>query len=311
MKLSKNKEEEEKMIKKIVCAALMIAIIATQAVGAFATVTSSVTSYEGSKINVTTTVSGVENGDTITYVAYKGNIADKNIAYIDQIVVSGVADERYTFTYTADDDFVGANVIQAGLKSDNETPIAKATGTIASKCTISITDGVEGSNFSVDRPASAEGYVKIGYVAPTGKVITAVKVASADIIYVVAADGLWIPAANLMGATLALDITLADSVAASAAVTEKIGYANGEKRVIGSFTGNAADYGVIISTDDFASEAVAYNASGAAEAGTVKFAAGGCNSENQFMICVTGEDEAFKAKAYAGAVEGSALSYAK
>ena len=77
------------MIKKIVCAALMLSILAMSSMGAFAAVTSSTEYGETGFITVTTTVDGVAEGDTVTYIAYKEATTgegptDSNIAYIDQ-----------------------------------------------------------------------------------------------------------------------------------------------------------------------------------------------------------------------------------
>ena len=320
------------MIKKIVCAALMLSILAMSSMGAFAAVTST-TNYDGSAstITVTATVSDVEEGDTITYLAYDAGTegttapADGNIAYIDQIEVAAgenynATDKIYTFSYVTDAKYVGAKVLQAGLKKDGSTPITLDDATIENStqfCNITVTCGEEtvGTAKVVQATAATEGMYEIECsVVPATVTIADVE----DLFWYTTANGFMIPKNLCTGSTLAITVTEMQSSATNI-TTSKVGNDAEGKMVIANVTGDVTGYGVIIAPEATTDADMVVDAIGIVDASDAESDASketinkfpalvGLGENGAFMIKVNGlgttAGEEYRVRAYATTESG-------
>lgn len=291
------------MIKKIVCAALTMAVLLTSAVGVFAAEYTTSTQYatESGKIIVTSKVDGVAVGDQLTYLAYEGaEPTDQNIAYIDQVTVaaSDLTDtDVYTFTYVTDDDYIGATVKQGGIISGSaaavnsgEIPTVPVVG-----CTIKVNGTIAAT---VTTAPAADTYMDVAYDG----VPASVKVGDDEVEgWYATTTGFAIPGTYWDEGELALTVTNA-TPATTVTLDGVKGYEDYKAAVV-TVAGDADKFGVIFTDDVNYENVVEIDGENIDAAGkAVKFVALGKGSDGKFMITVSGEFEVgskFYAKAFA------------
>ena len=309
------------MIKKIVCAALMLSILAMSSMGAFAAVTSSTAYVAGTNdVTVTTVVDGVEAGDTVTYLAYKEATegegpTDSNIAYIDQVTLDAGDIENvdeYTFVYTTTTDKIGTGSVvkQAGLKADGSAiTLATDEDGLETPAPVGCVITVNETEAKTYETKPSGDWMEVPF---TSGVVASVKVGSDDVDWY-AVDGGSAISTNLWS-TDGLDLTVETTeAAASVEILGVKGYKDAKAAVV-QVTGAATEYGVIFADDTEAdvydATTDAYATAEGAKAG--KFFAGGKGSDGKFMIIVEGTNnvgDTFYAKAFAGATETEYKSY--
>lgn len=242
------------MIKKIVCAALMLSILAMSSMGAFAAVNSTTTYNTATDdITVESVVDGVKVGDQLTYLAYEGaEPTDTNIAFIDQVTVESTdanydsTNETYTITYVTDKDYVGAKILQGGIMNSIAvaTPNEDEIEPYTEYCDITVTCGetTVGTAKVVKTTAATEGMYEVACsVVPATVTITGVE----DLFWYTTATGFMIPKNLCTGSTLAITVTEMESVANSVIVS-KVGNDGDAMLVIANVTGDVKNYGVLI-----------------------------------------------------------------
>lgn len=112
-----------KFVKKAIVIASVTSMLCAYSVSASAaTYTSSTKYYNGAeKVNVSTTVSGLENGDEVTYLAFGGgntfDPATSKIVYVNQYTTADTETTSKTFSYVTDAANIGSIVKMA--KSDS------------------------------------------------------------------------------------------------------------------------------------------------------------------------------------------------
>lgn len=255
------------MFKKILCAAIMTALLVSQAVGAFAATSnaptvSTSTMYKDGEIYVTTTVSGVNANDEITYLAYEETkenegITDENIAYIDQKTAE---DTTVKFEYVAAAKYLGAAVMVGGLDKTNTQAYAVANDNVEG--TISVTVG-NLEAVSVAMPESKEGFteIKCGAVKyPT------LKIGGDDVEgWFTSAKGIWLPNVYLFDldagedgkTSLTISVDGAEITTTSSVALSKVGVRNdGALVALAKMTTGDTDYGIKVSKSKDATETI-------------------------------------------------------
>lgn len=112
-----------KFVKKAIAIASVTSMLCAYSVSASAatTYTSSTKYYNGAeKVNVSTTVNGLEKGDEVTYLAFGGNAFDpatSKIVYVNQYTTADTETTSKTFSYVTDAANIGSTVKMA--KSDS------------------------------------------------------------------------------------------------------------------------------------------------------------------------------------------------
>lgn len=279
------------MFKKIVCAAIMTALLVSQAVGAFAagfTKVDTTTTYDATnkQVAVTTTVSGVEKDDEITYLAYTGeDVTDESIAYIDQKTVTEADGSQIAFEYVADFKFNGSKVMVGGLdKSANAAYTVNDDGKINANAVVTIGE----NKYEIAPVTTAEGFTKIAAKVEG----TTLSDGTANVTWFAAADGIWVANSALNGKT-AVTLTWSGTAPEIAAtpVLSKIGKAEAKLVVLATKAANAKEYGIKVSKAAFDTENIetidAANA-GVEDVATkiVKYAALGADVEGKYVIVV-------------------------
>ena len=315
------------MIKKIVCAAIMTALLVSQAVCVLADEpTRSVvttTNYDAvnKQISVTTTVSGVKKDDEITYLAYTGeDVTDESIAYIDQKTVTESDAGTVKFEYVAETKFNGSKVMVGGLnKSANAAFAVDATGSINAtiNAVVKIVNGDVSTDYEVTPVTTDDGFTFIKNAAVEG---TTLSDGAADVTWFAAADGIWVANKALNGKD---KITLAWSGAApEIAVTPvlaKIGNIGDKLIVLAKKARGAAEYGIKLSEKAITEGALAVNDSvdvTEAEVSTlkdsiVKYAALGTDAEGNYAVVISGvltADVEYNVAAYSDFVNTKAVT---
>ncbi|MBP3336948.1 MAG: hypothetical protein J6L59_00915 [Clostridia bacterium] len=282
------------MFKKIVCAAIMTALLVSQAVCVLADEparsVATTTKYVDGQASVVTTVLNVEEGDEITYLAYTGGeVIDDNIAYIDQKTV-GKDETSVKFEYVADfEKFNGSKVMVGGLnKSTNAAFAVDETGTINANAVVTIKTNETQKEYSIAPVTTAEGFTKIAAKVEG----TTLSDGTANVTWFAAADGIWVANSALNG-KMAVTLTwegTAPEIAATP-VLSKIGKAEAKLVVLATKAANAKEYGIKVSKAAFDTENIetidAANA-GVADVATkiVKYAALGADVEGKYVIVV-------------------------
>ena len=307
------------MIKKIVCAALTTALLISSAVGVMAAgyTYSTTTTYGSDGIVVSSTVSGVAVGDTLTYLAWEetddvDGMADDEVVYIDQIVADATEE---TFTYAADTADINAKVLYGGKTAAGAAmPLGSGT-VIPGMISVYRGDTLIAQGCASDK---GEDYVKVEYLdgQEPGTAVTAIYTLTAvegsglsEVNYVTdcfaANDGLWISADALDAdgeTVLYVDLQDDNLVYVKTYDIKKV---DNKLVVLAQAIGSESNYGVYVSTDDFATikTAADYDDENSATAKTVKYAAAGANAEGAFLIELDYDTESipegeYKAKAY-------------
>lgn len=284
--------------------ALTVALLVSSAVVSFAapTYTTTTTYLNQNTIEVTSTASGLSEGDMATYVAYNNEgFNEANAVYIDQATANGTDD--VTFTYQTDSDNVKATVKFGGSK---ETSAQDAT-IEGYKVNITV-DGVAAGEVTV--PEVDEGYPEDAYLAreipvelDATKAVANVQVDGKDVEAWYAKDDAIVIYSNVIKADAIVAITTK-----AAETTVVLGTVKAEAGKITAFAKATcaadADYGVLIGGEAKLEGAVDWNEADN-YATAVKLPALGMGNEGGF--CVEVEDEAivageYKVAAYAGEV---------
>lgn len=148
---------------KLISSVVAIVFILGIATSAFAATFSTNTSYgTDGNATVTTTVSGLVEGDVgaqITYIAYKQNTIDSdNILYVNQEEVTASNYTDFKFRYTvAKEDLSGVSVTAIGLGTDSVDSLAAGTAADAKigAYTVSVASGIENGSLSL---SASEAY---------------------------------------------------------------------------------------------------------------------------------------------------------
>lgn len=249
------------MFKKIVCAAIMTALLVSQAVCVLADEptrsVATTTTYADGQVEVTTTVSGVETDDEITYLAYTGtDVTDDSIAYIDQKTVTTEDAGTVTFKYVADFKFNGSKVMVGGLnKSANAAFAVDDTGEIKAELVVTIesaTEGESAKSYPIAPVDKATGLTKIEGVAVGGEKL--LDVDGKEVTWFAAADGIWVDNGVLNGktaVTLKWDGTFETVDAPVLGAVKNI---KAKLLVLATKSADAKDYGILVSKAAFDTE---------------------------------------------------------
>lgn len=257
-------------MKKIVCAALMIALLVTQAVGAFAAVTVSTTTSWNAEttddvndITVTSIVGGLTSGEQVTYLAYTGSEpTDTSIVYIDQIEAD---DSSETFTYTTTNP-ASKVTVYAASKVDTEWEKVGGTGADYVPLVSTITLAGDLANVTITEPTDNTKFSAMtGYTVDTTKAITGITKNGTAVTWYVQSGVLYILNADLAnGAEYTVSTTSIDSEAAAIAL-DKAGYYNGNLYMFATVKPGASAFGMKVTPEvgtatDY--EALAYGTNG-------------------------------------------------
>lgn len=291
-------------MKKIVCAALMIALLVTQAVGAFAAVTVSTktswndaTAEDVNDITVTSTVGGLKSGEQVTYLAYTGDEpTDASIVYIDQIQAD---DTSETFTYTTTNPASKVTVYAASM---GETDWEKVGGTGADYeplvKTISIK--VNNNEITIAEPADTTSFTKISdFTIDATKAITSVTKDGAEVTWFVNDGVLCILNSDLVD-NAEFTVTYATTEAA-AIVLDKAGYTADKTKILAlaKVAPGATEFGIKINDD-------VYESLGAGAEGAFVVEVGYDNTNTEEVETI--EAGTYEVKAYNGTNETSAIT---
>lgn len=283
------------MLKRIV-GLVVGTTVACSSFMAFATVNTTTTYGEKvddvQKVSVTSVVSDVTVGNTLTYLATVqgaelAGLTGDDIVYIDQVTLTegmdGLVASTYSFNYTANaDEAIQANVKVGGSVS--------ASGTITGPaCAVSVD-----SNAAVDYayPANATGFTLIS-VSDVAQIKNVTLNGNPTIVgtdWYLGTEGIYVLNSYLMSEELAIviekDTEVADSVSTDGIATVGNGTA---VIIVGTVTGNG-EYGAKITIDD---EELTYPALGK-------------GTDGRFAIKLTGLEVGTKvvAKTYCGEVVG-------
>ena len=288
-----------KRIFKVASAlALTVALLVSSAVVSFAANYTTTTKYlNQNTIEVTSTASGLEEGDMATYVAYNDTFSEANAVYIDQATANGTDD--VTFKYQTNSDNVKATVKFGGSKEEAAQD-ATFTG-----YAVNVT--VDGADAGVVRVPEVDADYDSEYLAreipvaiEAGKAVKSVKVNGEEVAVWYVKDGVVVIYSNVILADANVEITTD-----AAKATVMLGTVKAEAGKITAFAKAtcAADteYGILIGGTDVEgaknwNEASDYST-------TVKLPALGMGNDGGY--CVEVEDEAIVAgdivvAAYAG-----------
>lgn len=312
------------MFRKILCSCLCVMLLLTQAIGVFAAPssysvkTTYLTGEDSGKIKVETTVSGVAEGDQLTYLAYNTEVAAEptsdNIVYIDQheVKAAEVADNTttYTFSYKTDSKNIGSTVKYGGVDV-NGTGFNASSGKIPGiTVKVSLNEAVS-SDCAVT--VGSGDFVKINFTY--SNVITAVKKDETEVStdnWFTANDGLWIKATEFdQNATYSVTTTEPTTgettTAAINGVLREWNKGSNNKdilKAICTIAGNVTEYGIIISnSSDLTSENIGTPEDGENFSGTEEksyiFKALGKSSDGKYIIAIEFEGaELFTKEAY-------------
>ena len=282
--------------------ALTVALLVSSAVVSFAATYTTTTTYlNQNTIEVTSTASGLAEGDMATYVAYNNEgFNEANAVYIDQATANG--EDDVVFTYQTSSDNVKATVRFGGSKENAARPATFKGWDI----TVKVDEG-EAVPAKVAKKAAtyADDYLvrEIEAVVPNGKAIATVTLNGEPLeAWYVKADSIFICTPALANGD-EIVITTKD-----AAATVVLGTVKAEAGKITAFAKATcaadADYGVLIGGEAKLEGAVNWNEADN-YATAVRLPALGMGNEGGF--CVEVEDETivageYKVAAYAGEV---------
>ena len=284
------------MLKRVV--GLGIGLSMLLSMSAFAAVTSSTTTTYStdSKISVTTTVSGADAGDKITYLVHKKgatltDLQDSQIVYIDQVTVGASAP---SFTYKTETTNIGSTVLVGG--SSITSP---QTGvTVPGYVNVKSADGsvlATGDIKTESTDVAGSSLVKVTLSNSLNiSSITKINGNSADdaLCFVGGPDVLWVNKA-LLATDTATDIvvSISDSSVRDLLGLNKTTYTeDGENLVavsaFGQVVGPAAEYGIVFSTGEISDTMVPTEVDDSTDlsSGAVAFPALGKNGAGQFVV---------------------------
>ncbi len=294
------------MLKKFISFAVGTACLVSMVGVSAATVNQATTTkYGANGITVTTTVTGAQDGDTLTYLAQDKTVTDtptdKQIVYIDQKVVDTDDETTQKFTYTTSYANIGATVRVGGSAILDGSGITAANssipGIVLKKDDTALTDiTVEATT------AGLSGYVKVSAPELSGMVISGLSSASGVAItdgWFTGNGSLYLSTAVAEGNSeinLVVDSTLAVGIGTVDMALVKS--EDGDSIVVLGYAAGVDDFGIVIGNDTtFTADEVKLYTNAEADtedAGFNAFPALGRGSDQMFAVEVGGF-ESFKA----------------